>query len=61
MYFSFCRAASAARTPVETSTPAARRWSKPRPLTSGFGSSIAATTRTIPALMSASVQGGVRR
>ena len=40
--------------------PCARSAAKPRPLTSGNGSSIAATTRRMPAAMIRSVQGPVR-
>lgn len=39
---------------------AARRRSAPRPETTGLGSLQANTTRSIPAAMMASVQGGVR-
>ena len=40
--------------------PASRSRRKPSPATSGFGSSMAATTRATPASISASAQGGVR-
>ena len=46
--------------PVSTSTPASRSLRKPRPATSGFGSSMAATTAATPASINASAQGGVR-
>src|SRR5216684_407413 len=54
------RWASSSQIPVKTSMPAARRRSKPRPELTGFGSSIAATTRRTPAAMIASVQGPLR-
>ena len=50
----------AAQQPTETSMPADRKCAKPFPETFGLGSSIGATTRLMPALISASVQGGVR-
>ena len=40
-----------------TATPAARRRSRPRPSTSGFGSPMAQTTRAMPAASSASAHG----
>ena len=43
-----------------TSTPAARRRSKPCPATSGLGSVLVATTRLIPAAINASQHGPVR-
>ena len=57
---SFRRAASAARRPVSTATPARRRSARPRPATSGWGSRIAATTRAIPESRTSGAQGGVR-
>ena len=45
----FSRRASASSMPTVTSTPWARRIPMPRPLTSGFGSSIASTARRMPA------------
>ncbi len=55
----FSAAASAARQPTRTSTPAARSAANPWPFTRGSGSSIGATTRATPAAASASAQGGV--
>ena len=54
--------ASSASGPDSTATsiPAAASRAMPCPATSGFGSSIAATTRARPASTSASAQGGVR-
>ena len=52
--------ASASPGPVSTAMPAASSRAKPRPATRGSGSPVAATTRAIPASMSASAQGGVR-
>ena len=52
--------ASAARSPVSTRMPAARSLARPRPFTSGLGSSSAATTRATFAATSASAHGGVR-
>lgn len=54
-----CRA-SASAIPTSTRMPARRSASKPRPHTRGFGSSMEATTRAMPARMMASVHGGVR-
>ena len=56
----FSLAASSRSTPTVTSIPASRRMSNPRPLTSGFGSSSAATTRRTPAATTAVAHGGVR-
>ena len=55
---SFC--ASDSITPVTTSTPLVRSFAKPVPRVLGLGSSIAATTRVMPAFKIASVQGPVR-
>lgn len=54
------RSAECARQPVITSMLAWRSRSIPLPLWRGFGSTVAMTTRLIPAAMIASVQGGVR-
>ncbi len=56
----FISRASAAIRPLSATMPAARSLAMPCPATSGFGSSIAATTRASPASTSASAQGGVR-
>ena len=40
--------------------PAAQSFAMPWPRTSGLGSTVAMTQRTMPAAMSASAQGGVR-
>ena len=45
---------------TSTWMPAARSMRKPSPETRGFGSSIAATTRAIPAAITAFAQAGVR-
>ena len=50
--------ASAAFKPTSTTIPAARSRAWPCPATSGLGSSIADTTRAIPAAITASAQGG---
>ena len=63
MYFakpSLSPRASRCITPLVTAMPAARSCSSPLPLTAGFGSSVAATTRATPASISAFVQGPVR-
>src|SRR5712671_6421855 len=52
--------ASAAHSPVSTSSPAARNRRRPSPATRWSGSSSATTTRRTPAVISASAQGGVR-
>jgi hypothetical protein len=52
--------ASCCSRPQRTSTPASRSRVRPRPLTVGLGSSIAAITRPTRASTSASTQGGVR-
>ncbi|MNS72687.1 hypothetical protein D3C72_1061070 [compost metagenome] len=56
----FTASASSRQTPVATSMPASRRRASPCPLTSGFGSPIATTTRAGFAASTASTQGGVR-
>ena len=56
----FCRAACRRATSASTSTPCARRYAKPPPATSGFGSVAAATTRLMPAATIRSAQGPVR-
>ena len=45
---------------LEAQGPAARSRSNPRPLTSGLGSDMHATTRVMPAAITASTHGGVR-
>ncbi|MNL19387.1 hypothetical protein D3C87_1405840 [compost metagenome] len=52
--------ASSAQTPVVTAMPAARKRASPWPLTSGFGSPMATTTRAGRAASTASTHGGVR-
>jgi hypothetical protein len=52
--------ASSAHTPVVTSMPAARKRASPCPLTNGFGSPMATTTRAGLAASTASTHGGVR-
>ena len=52
--------ACAASSPDSTRMPATRSIARPRPFTSGFGSSSAATTRATLAAASASAHGGVR-
>ena len=52
--------ASSSRSPQRTSMPAARSRPSPCPLTSGLGSSMAATTRATPASTRRSAQGPVR-
>ena len=53
------RAASASSAAVDRDAGGAQA-REPAPATSGFGSSIAATTRPTPAAISASAHGGVR-
>ncbi|MCY1550379.1 hypothetical protein D9M68_866310 [compost metagenome] len=54
------RAASLSGGSSSTAIPAARKRSRPRPATSGFGSLVATTTLATCAAISASQQGGVR-
>ncbi len=54
------RASSANSSASTTSTPASRSRAKPLPATSGFGSSVIAITRRMPARRMASTHGGVR-
>jgi hypothetical protein len=49
--------ASAPHTPMSTATPARRSTATPWPAISGFGSSVATTTRRMPAARMASAQG----
>ena len=58
-YGAFSSRAGSAWQPTSTEIPAASSAASPRPLTSGKGSAIAATTRVIPAAMTAVVHGGV--
>ena len=57
---SFSFMASSSKIPSTTSIPAARSLAKLAPPTRGLGSGMAATTRAMPAAMSASAQGAVR-
>ncbi|MNP61140.1 hypothetical protein D3C76_1562940 [compost metagenome] len=52
--------ASALSRPKSVLMPASDNMRNPRPPTWGLGSTMAATTRVTPALISASAQGGVR-
>ena len=52
--------ASSAQSPRSTTTPASRSTARPRPAISGLGSSMAHTTRRMPAATMALAQGGVR-
>ncbi len=57
---SIVSAASSARSPTVTSTPAARSSAAPAPFTMSFGSMTAECTSAMPASSSARVHGGVR-
>jgi len=51
---------ASAPSPTSTCMPCSRRKANPRPLTIGFGSSVAATTRLMPASRTRCTHGGVR-
>src|SRR2546430_17293013 len=61
MNASLSRRASCSRIPHSTSIPAARNIARPCPLTSGFGSCMAVSTRVTPASTRALVDAGVTR